>query len=184
MSVQAADVHLARLHTLEADAGECFGAVVIADAEGNTVDNVLKEVSCPQHGSFLREGRQRLEPDGIRRGQLVGTASLFDKKRVAFLVQSELDIPSGKTAQKFHKGASVDAGLSFFPDFSGIGAREFDIHIRGHERQMARFSASRRLKPDGAQIGCSRLAGDDGGGFLQPIDDLFLFHCYDHMFFL
>ena len=176
MTVQAAHVHLSGVSGLEVQTGQAFGAVVVADAEGHPVDDVLEEVAGPEHSAFFGEGRQRLEPYRIHGGQLVGTASLLHGKNVRFLVKTKADVASGQTTQKFHEGAAVHARRSFFLDLRRIRAGELDVHIRGHDGEPVSFGSLHGLKPDRTQIRGSRLAGNDGRRLLQAFNDLFLFY--------
>ena len=184
MAVQAADIHLTGFARFEVQAGKAFGAVVVADAESHTVDDILEEVASPEHGPFFGEGGQRLEPDGIHRGELVGTAALLHGKDMGLLIEAEADVPAGKAAQKLHKGAAVDACRTFFLHRGRIIAGELDVHVRGHDGEGVPFRLFDSLKPDGAQIGGPGLARDDGSGLLETFDDLLFLHGQIHNVFL
>ena len=63
------------------------------------------------------------------------------------------------------------------PDFSRVTAREFNVGVRGHDRQTTLLG----LEPDGAKIGGAGFGRNDGGGFLQAFDDLLFVYSKFHM---
>jgi hypothetical protein len=183
MAVQAADIDLTGLTSLDVKARQAFGTVVIANTEGNAVNDILEEVTGPENSSFLGEGGQGLEPDGIDRGELIGTATLLHGEDVGFLIKAQADVTTGKAAQEFHESAAVDAGSAFFLHGGGIIAGELDIHVRGHDGERISSILLYGLKPDGAKICGSSLARDDGSGLLETFDDLLFFYAQIHNVF-
>ena len=182
MSVKTAGVDFAGLHAFQAQAGQTFGAVVVADAERHSIQQVLKKVAGPQDSLFLGERRQSLEPYRIGRGQFVGTAALLHKQGVGGRVEVKPDIAAGQTAQKFDKGPAVDAHLTFFLHVRRIGAGEFDVDVRGHQSQLSfsgqiAFRSFNGLEPNGAQVGRPCFAWNDGRRFLQAVDNLLFLYC-------
>ena len=176
VAVEAADLHVVAFHGRELDAVHARQVLVVGDAEGDAVDDLLEEVARPQHGVLGRERVEILEPGGLVGRQLVFAAALLDVQVLGGRVELHGDLAGGQAAHQFAELLALHADQAAVADDGRIDAHELDARIRGQDGQGVTLG----LEPDRAQIGGSGLGRDDVRGLEQPVDDVFLSHFQKH----
>ncbi|KAF5028682.1 hypothetical protein DSECCO2_656480 [anaerobic digester metagenome] len=177
VAVQAAGLDGVLGAGLQGQAGDGFHRVLVADAEGDAVDEFLQVVAGPHHRAVGGEFREVLEPHRVVDRQLVLAAPLLDEQVAALAIKLEGDLAAGQLAEQVHERAPLHARQAGLFDVGGIRAPELDVRVGGQHAERTVLG----LQPDGAQVGRARLGGDDAGGLLQAFDDIFLLDSQKHI---
>ena len=179
VSVKTAHVNAPVALRLHAQAGNGVHGIVVADAKGHLVQNILQKVARPRNGIFSRKGRKILKPLCPAHRQFIGAASLLDEQIARSLIKREVQHARGQLTHKINKGSALNTYKARLGYLSRIPPGKLNVGVSGHDRKTAFFS----LEPDGTQILRPGLGGNDGSCLQQALDDLLFVYSKFHMFF-
>ena len=179
MAVEPAHVNAAIAARLHAQAGNGVHGIVVADAKGHLVQNILQKVARPRNGIFSRKGRKILKPLCPAHRQFVGAATLLDKQIARSLIKSEVQHTRGQLTYKINKGSALNTYKARLGNLSRIPPGKFNVGVSGHDRKAAFFG----LEPDGTQILRPCLGGNDGSCLQQAFNDLLFVYSKFHISF-